>query len=102
MRTSNAKILDFIKKFKGDNDNILEDLFLHGYCYYFSLMLSNRFSGTIYYLPVSCHFICCINAKYYDITGEVYITEPLYIWDQYKYFDSSDYHRVVKYCINKV
>lgn len=101
MKSSSAKILSFIKKFKANNDSILEDLFLHGYCYYFSLMLNNRFGGNIYYLPVSCHFVCCINAKYYDITGEVEANEPRYLWDTYKYFDYSDYNRVVKYCINK-
>ena len=95
-------VLRFIEDLKCKYKNELEDLFTNGYCYWFSVILSKRFDGVIYYLPIENHFITKINNRYYDITGEVDITGlVLYSWDNYKSFEPLDSERVKKYCIDK-
>ena len=40
-----------------------------GNCYYFALILKNRFGGEIYYIPIEGHFVCKIGERYYDFEG---------------------------------
>lgn len=64
---------EFIAKFKQSNRNkVMEDTFLHGFCYYFAVILKNRFpTGTILYDKEAAHFVFSYENKLYDITGNV-------------------------------
>ena len=62
------EILSFIDGFNRYGDQI-EDLFLNGYCFYFAIILKNRFPGQIFYDPVEGHFVTLIGDDFYDITG---------------------------------
>lgn len=94
------KVLEFIKKFKFKHVKEVESLFLYGNCYYFAVILKERFNGEIYYLPINNHFICKIDKEYYDITGLASINEHPYKWKDFKYFDELLYKRIVRDCIN--
>jgi len=81
------KVLDFIRQFKSYNkEEVLENTFLKGFCYYFSIILQERFGGEILYEPVEGHFIIKIDDRYYDIRGDVtymYCNKTLYIKEEW-------------------
>ena len=58
------EVLEFIyRRFPKDSD------WVNGNCYYFSLILQDRFpGGEIYYDVIDGHFLYCYNGKYYDLT----------------------------------
>lgn len=86
-KSNKERILYFIDDFKSYNkNNVLEDTFTKGYCYYFALILKDRFDGSIYYDPKIGHFITKIGRDYYDITGCVtdkYKNNTLYSKDEW-------------------
>ena len=64
------EILGFIKRFEAGRD-----MFLHGCCYWFAHILSERFwlmgDAAILYEPVEGHFITRLGGRYYDARGDV-------------------------------
>ena len=58
-------------------------------CYYFSLILKDRFiEGIVFYEVVLCHFIFYYEGKYYDWTGEINPrVEKLVEWDKFDEYD---------------
>lgn len=93
----------FINKFKYLASKEAEDLFLYGDCYYFSIILKERFSDAIIkYLMIDNHFLAEISGRLYDIRGDVTdIIEKnqMINWDALKEFDSLLYNRIVRDCI---
>ena len=89
------EVLTFINKRFSKNCNWLD-----GNCYYFAIILKERFGGHIYYDSVNCHFIIQINGKFYDWTG---IVKPnidnLLNWEELKNIDQSYYNRIKRDCI---
>lgn len=66
----NEKVLSFISRFNHyEKDNVLLNTFTQGFCYYFSIILQERFGGEIYYEYIEGHFYCKIDSQYYDIRG---------------------------------
>ena len=92
-------VLTFIDKFKFRHGKELEDIFMSGNCYYFALILKERFYGTIYYLPIANHFVCKIDKDYYDITGKAAMQETPYRWDEYCITNKKHAARVTRDCI---
>ena len=78
------KVEEFIEKFKFKYKKELEYVFSYGNCYYFALILKDRFHGEIYYLPIKNHFICKIEKEYYDINGKASMNEQPLKWDVIK------------------
>jgi len=98
------EVMQFINYFKKDYSKELEDMFINGWCYWFALILKERFDGEILYVPVYVHFITRIDGKCYDIKGLVISEDILNLaqpWEEYKIFDSADSTRIEYYCINK-
>ena len=97
-----TEILNFIEDIKKTSPKEITNLFSCGYCYWFAVILSTRFNGSIFYLPIENHFITKINNNFYDIKGLYKPKEDIYLWpDEYTQTDKLDYERVCKYCINK-
>ena len=94
-----SDVLEFIEKFKFSFKKELEYIFTSGNCYYFSLILKERFKGEIYYLPIANHFICKIDAEYYDITGVAAMNEKPISWDSYKATEIKNAQRVERECV---
>lgn len=86
---------DFIKRFSGDS----VEVFTCGCCYWFAVILHERYKrSTIMYSPLN-HFGTKINGRIYDITGDVTDSYPDWIaWDEYD--DSTHKKRLIKQCIN--
>lgn len=92
------KVISFINKFKFAYKGELEFVFTSGNCYYFAVILKERFGGEIYYLPIDNHFVCKIDKEYYDITGKAGFNEKPYKWDNYP--DELEKKRIIRDCIN--
>lgn len=101
---SNKEILNFISRFKSFNEKELEEVFLYGNCYFFAIILKNRFPEmNIVYDAVDNHFMCLYDSKIYDIRGditEITVINDLFSWDDYENIDSLEYKRIVRDCIN--
>ena len=95
------EIINFINNFKKRYPLEITDLFSHGYCYHFAIILCNIFNGGLYYLPIENHFITKIGENYYDINGKVELKEKSYLWEKYKNFDELEFNRIVRDCILK-
>lgn len=94
----------FIDRFKFSKESSvrksLEYAFTSGNCYYFALILKERFGGQIYYLPIANHFICKIENEYYDITGKASMNESPILWTEYMTYDKIASSRIIRDCIN--
>ena len=68
----NCIVDEFIAKFKKYNSsNVLERTFMEGFCYYFSIILQERFGGEILYDQIEGHFLFLYKDNLYDIRGNV-------------------------------
>ena len=96
----NEDILGFIEKFKFLGRNTIERLFTEGNCYYFAVILKERFEGgLIYYLPAANHFVFKYGGKYYDICGEYGTSEKAYEWEAFKKERESLAKRIERDCL---
>lgn len=95
-----GEVLEFIEKFKFHEPKIIEYLFMNGNCYYFAVILKDKFNGEIYYLPIANHFVCKIDNDFYDITGFCSINEKPYLWDTFEKIESTHKERIVRDCID--
>lgn len=88
------KVLDFIhRRFPQDCN------WTTGNCFWFAVILNQRFGGKIMYDSIDGHFLFKYENQYYDYTGLVQPSNLLYDFDTYEEFDAKDYHRVVRDCI---
>lgn len=91
----NDVVLEFInRRFKEDCH------WTDGNCYYFALILSRRFGGTICYDQIDGHFSTLIYGKYYDFTGIIEPSKEVMSLDYIRDHDSSLYFRLIDDCIN--
>lgn len=88
-------IIEFIqRRFKKDCD------WLNGNCYYFALILKDRFpEGTIYYDVIDGHFIYKYHSKYYDWGGIAKPSDHVVEWDKFAEYDSLQKERIIQNCI---
>lgn len=96
------EVEQFISNFKFDYKEEIEVVFTEGNCYYFAVILRERFNGTIYYLPIDNHFVCKIADDFYDITGKLTLSESPVNWEDLEQQDSAHYKRIVRDCIMKL
>lgn len=89
------KVLEFIqRRFKNDCN------WLDGNCYYFSIILKNRFpDGNIYYDVINGHFIFLYQGIYYDWTGVIELDGCLVEWDKFQEYDSIQKKRIIEACV---
>jgi hypothetical protein len=94
----------FIYKFKILNPSVAEELFLYGDCYYFAIILKERFKDAIIkYLIIDNHFITEIDERMYDIRGDITDSvdhTQLINWNDMKDYDELLYNRIIRDCIN--
>ena len=93
------EVLKFIQRFKFEAASALETVFTEGNCYYFAIILHDRFGGEIYYLPIDNHFICKIRNSFYDIKGLVNPEETPIKWSDMPTYDAALYKRIVRDCM---
>ena len=95
MISSQEEVVEFIhRRFP------LDSHWLDGNCYYFALILHDRFPDLrIYYDTVWGHFVVGDGTHFYDWTGECQDGYVYILWDEMEKFDEAQYKRIVKYCI---
>ena len=106
-KINKSEVEDFIEGFKKYHPGEITDLFLNGYCYWFSVILDNRFNhmGTIMYIPIYNHFCYKLFDKLYDITGIITDEEMISLatsWKIYKEKDDKEADRIIIDCIMKL
>lgn len=73
---------------------------LDGNCYYFSLILSDRFpGGCIYYDVILGHFVYFYEGKYYDWSGETQPEGYLVEWSKFDEYDSLQKNSIIEGCL---
>lgn len=91
-------------------DSGVVECFTQGCCYWFAVILKERFSGKIVYEPVIKHFACEIDGHIYDITGDCDATYgPQFMnwadWDSYEINEdgspSDARQEIINHCILK-
>ena len=89
------EVLEFIlRKFKKDCN------WLNGNCYYFALILKDRFpEGRIFYDVIIGHFVFIYKEKAYDWTGLCDSTEVLVDWENFDKYDDLLKRRIIRDCI---
>lgn len=90
-----SEIQEFIqRRFQSDCN------WLNGNCYYFSLILKDRFpGGLIYYDVIDGHFIFKYLERYYDWSGEIHPEGCLVEWDKFEQYDSLQKQVIIRDCI---
>lgn len=78
----NNEVANFLHRFH-DFEHDVTYTFIHGCCYWFAIMMHERFPGSrIMLCKDAIHFVTEIDGRLYDITGDVtdkYEVEP---WDE--------------------
>ena len=92
------KVIDFIhRRFPSESN------WLNGNCYYFALILFDRFPmSRILYDAIDGHFVCEIEGVKYDWSGVVKDdgTEHSWIeWNKFQEYDNLQYDRIVEDCL---
>jgi hypothetical protein len=88
-------VIEFInRRFKNDCN------WLNGNCYYFSIILKDRFpEGKIFYDVINGHFIFLYNGRYYDWTGYIKPDGYLVEWEQFDKYDSLQKKVIIRDCL---
>ena len=107
------KIEQFINSMKEKFPKELEFVFYRGYCYWFSLILAERFKGEIWFNPKVVHFATMIDEDLYDIygkvkfgicpiTGEKDNSENDWVsWSEFQFTNHEKVESIVNSCIKK-
>lgn len=98
----NERVLNFINSFSKFGESVI-DCFTCGNCYWFAVILNNRFpNGHIMYDVVANHFGYEIDWQVYDITGNVTHDYNWKWWDMLQLsYDPLVLERIYRDCINK-
>ncbi len=89
------EILEFIKRRFNENCHWLD-----GNCYYFSLILKDRFpKGEVYYDVILGHFVFKCEDNFYDWSGLIEEPKVVIPWSTFDEFDSSWKNRIIRDCI---
>lgn len=88
------KILDFIKRRFPHDCN-----WTTGNCYYFALILYDRFEGEILYDVILGHFVFKYEDKIYDWNGVNTECKNLIPWADLNNYDKQVYRRIIRDCI---
>lgn len=109
--TPDQEVINFINNFFiNDKNNVSRKSFVCGNCYWFALILKNRFPTklpVIWYDTINNHFVTAICGILYDSYGVYAPTSPMtidefdafYIWEDYKKIDPIHAARITENCI---
>ena len=88
-------VLEFInKRFQTDCN------WTSGNCYFFALILADRFNGDIYYDVINGHFITKVADTFYDWNGIVKSDKRNYVlWNNMEQYDPLVKQRIIRDCI---
>ena len=89
------EVIEFIKRRFSIDCN-----WCNGNCYYFALILQNRFpGGKIFYDVILGHFLYYYKDNYYDWSGIVEVDGILVEWDKFDQYDTNQKKRIIEDCL---
>lgn len=88
------RVLEFIKRRFPNDSN-----WLNGNCYYFALILVDRFYGDVYYDLIAGHFVAKIDGAFYDYSGKYMPSEAIVYWNDYQENDYTHANRIYEACV---
>lgn len=89
------EILDFINRRFKENRHWLD-----GNCYYFALILKDRFpNGSIWYDVTYGHFMYRANGRFYDWSGEIEPKGKIVPWKIFHLYDKVQYEVIMRDCV---
>jgi hypothetical protein len=65
-----SSVIKFIEGMTKGHEAAMDEVFAHGYCYWFAKILELRFDGEMWYLPVENHWVTKIGDHFFDVNGE--------------------------------
>lgn len=89
-----ADVLKFIDAFSD-----MKEHYLSGKCYWFAVILRERFGGRIFYNQIDNHWACLIGGHLFDASGEIDQT-GFEQWPGIIKDDTPYYNRLLSQCIN--
>lgn len=105
------KVEKFINDFKKLAPEYLSFVFYRGYCYWFAVILAQRFKGDIWFNPDLVHFSAYIEGKLYDIYGQINIghspitgkeeSRNWVPWEEFQRTNQEAVKSIVDSCIKK-
>lgn len=107
------RVENFINDMKSRFSKELEHVFYNGYCYWFALILAERFKGEVWFNPKLVHFAAHIDNNLYDIYGKItpgisptgekdYSEHTWFEWGQFQINNHEMVESIVDSCIKKV
>ena len=94
------EVLDFIRRrFDGAKGTKCHSEWTDGNCYWFALILSERFDGEILYDPVAGHFVTRIKDKAFDWNGVYESGNDMIPWVLFGQEDPIWWRRVMRDCV---
>lgn len=108
------KVEKFISDMKAVFPEELEFTFYRGYCYWFALILAERFKGDIWFNSKIVHFATKIDGQLYDIFGKIqpgvcslngeddYSEDYWWSWADYQIANHDVVESIVNSCIKKI
>lgn len=90
------EVLEFIeRRFTVDSN------WTTGNCYYFAVILKERFAGEIYYDTIEGHFCTKIGESFWDFHGDCHPDDPEAVikWDDFDKYDHLQYNRIIRDCL---
>ncbi len=89
------EVIEFIKRRFSIDCN-----WRNGNCYYFALILRDRFpGGKIFYDVILGHFLYFYKGNYYDWSGIVKANGVLIEWDKFDLYDTNQKKRIIEDCL---
>lgn len=96
------EIIAFIKSFKYVFEEEIEHSFSYGNCYYFCIILCDRFryiNPEIYFNPIHVHFATCIGNRLYDIKGGFPFTDGWISWNEFVQIHPTESIKIMNQCV---
>lgn len=88
------EIVSFSKRFSADN-------WTSGNCYYYAVILRDKFGGEIFYDTIQGHFVVQIDEVFYDYNGVYVPTNKTAVvsWSSFESYDRLQYERIKRDCL---
>lgn len=93
------EVLRFINAIKGSFSYEIEETFSGGFCYYFAIILKERFGGEIYFNPDLVHFAILIEDQMFDVYGLMDVGPNWINWKDFQ--NTQDAESILHSCILK-
>ena len=101
-RKKRSKVLSFIEQITIKYPKEIKDVFSNGYCFWFAIILRERFHGEIWFNSSLVHFATCIEDRLFDVNGMIDDTYGWMPWTEFQERNHYEAQQVIRTVIKKV